>query len=125
MDVFNEKFQSVIEDEGVVSIVTWANENANVSNTWNSYLRVIEDGRILIPAAGMNKTEANIKLNNNVKITLGSKKVQGLWGPGTGFLLEGTAEFLYEGKEFDMMKSIFPFMNRVLSITVNKIRQTV
>lgn len=126
MSIFNDKFNEVIKHEGAVSIVTWSEENGvNVSNTWNSYLRVPTDGRLLIPAAGMKKTEKNVNLNNNVKLTLGTKEVQGLWGPGAGFLLEGTAEFIYEGKEYETMKELFPFMGRVLAVTVNKIKQTV
>ncbi len=124
-DILNEKFMEVVKHEGAVSIVTWSNIGVNVSNTWNSYLRIPSDGRILIPAAGMKKTEKNIELNKNVKVTLGSKEVKGLWGPGAGFLLEGEAEFIYEGEEFEFMKNIFPFMSRVLAINVNKITQTV
>lgn len=125
MNIFNEKFNEVISYEGAVSIVTWSAEHVNVSNTWNSYLRIPADGKLLIPAAGMNHTEKNVKLNKNVKLTLGSKEVQGLWGPGAGFLLEGTAEFVYEGPDYEMMKAAFPFMNRVLSVTVTSIKQTV
>ena len=124
-DIFNEKFMEVIKYEGAVSIVTWSNLGVNVSNTWNSYLRVPRDGRILIPAAGMKKTEKNIELNKNVKVTLGTKEVQGIWGPGAGFLLEGEAEFVYEGDDFELMKDTFPFMSRVLAININKITQTV
>ncbi len=125
MTVFNEKFHEVVSHEGPVAIVTWAEENVNVSNTWASYLRIPKDGRLLIPAAGMKKTEKNIGLNPNVKLTLGTKEVKGLWGPGAGFLLVGTAEFLYEGEEYEMMKEAFPFLSRVLVINVDKITQTV
>lgn len=124
-NIFTEKFMEVIKYEGAVSIVTWSNLGVNVSNTWNSYLRVPRDGRLLIPAAGMKKTERNVELNKEVKVTLGTKEVQGLWGPGAGFLLEGEAEFIYEGDEFELMKATFPFMSRVLAINVNKITQTV
>lgn len=43
---------------------------------------------------------------------------------GTGFLVEGTARFLESGPEFDMMKQKFPFLNRVLEITVKTAKQT-
>ena len=125
MSIFNEKFHEVVSHEGAVSIVTWAENDVNVSNTWNSYLRIPKDGRILVPAAGMKKTEKYIGLNPNVKLTLGTKEVQGLWGPGAGFLLVGTAEFVYDGEEYEMMKKAFPFLSRVLAINVDKITQTV
>ena len=60
MSIFNEKFFEVLKHEGVVSIVSWRNGEANIVNTWNSYL-VIKDDRILLPAAGMHSTEADFK----------------------------------------------------------------
>ena len=121
--MFTDKFFEVISYEGVVSIVTWTDEGADVSNTWNSYLNVKED-RILIPAAGMNKTQANIEKNPNVKLTVGSKEVMGKWAMGSGFLILGTAKFITSGEEFDSMKEKFPFLSRVLEITVSKVIQT-
>ena len=121
--MFTDKFFEVISHEGVVSIVTWTDEGADVSNTWNWYLNVKEN-RILIPAAGMNKTQANIEKNPNVKLTVGSKEVMGKWAMGSGFLILGTAKFITSGEEFDLMKEKFPFLSRVLEITVSKIIQT-
>ena len=43
---------------------------------------------------------------------------------GTGFLVEGTAKFLKEGADFDMMKEKFSFLTRVLEITVTSYKQT-
>ncbi|ALA95450.1 pyridoxamine 5'-phosphate oxidase family protein [Leptotrichia sp. oral taxon 212] len=121
--MFTDKFFEVISHEGVVSIVTWTDEGADVSNTWNSYLN-IKENRILIPAAGMNKTQANIEKNPNVKLTVGSKEVMGKWAMGSGFLILGTAKFITSGEEFDSMKEKFPFLSRVLEITVSKVIQT-
>jgi len=103
--MFTEKFFQVLNHEGVVSIVTCANNTAHVANTWNSYLIVVEENKILIPAAAMIKTEENINANPKVKLTLGSKDVMGYKYMGTGFLLEGTARFLKDGDNFKMMKS--------------------
>jgi predicted pyridoxine 5'-phosphate oxidase superfamily flavin-nucleotide-binding protein len=122
--MFTEKFFEVLNHEGVVSIVTCSNNEAHVCNTWNSYL-IIEDGnKILIPAAAMIKTEANINSNPKVKLTLGSREVMGYKYMGTGFLLEGTAKFLREGDSFKMMKEKYPFLTRVLEVTVNSCKQT-
>ena len=121
--MFTDKFFEVISHEGVVSIVTWTDEGADVSNIWNSYLN-IKENRILIPAAGMNKTQANIEKNPNVKLTVGSKEVMGKWAMGSGFLILGTAKFITSGEEFDSMKEKFPFLSRVLEITVSKVIQT-
>ncbi|MGL4947618.1 MAG: pyridoxamine 5'-phosphate oxidase family protein [Cetobacterium sp.] len=122
--MFNEKFLEVISKEGVVSIVTSGLEGAHVSNTWNSYLTIVENNKILIPAAAMIKTELNINTNNNVKITLGSHEVMGYRYMGTGFLVTGTAKFLKSGDHFDMMKNKYSFLTRVLEITVSSYKQT-
>ena len=122
--MFNEKFNEVLSHEGVVSIVSWSDEGGHVSNTWNSYIVLVDGNKILIPAAGMRKTEKNTVKNPNVKLTLGAKEVMGYKYPGTGFLVEGTAEFVKSGEQFDMMKEKFPFLSRVLEITVSSALQT-
>lgn len=122
--MFNEKFLEVISKEGVVSIVTTGADEAHVSNTWNSYLTIVEENKILIPAAAMIKTEKNIDFNNKIKLTLGSHEVMGYRYMGTGFLIEGTAKFLKSGEHFDMMKEKFSFLTRVLEITVTSYKQT-
>lgn len=121
--MLNEKFFEVVSHEGVVAIVSCGDNGAHVVNTWNSNL-VIEDNRILIPAAGMRKTQTNIEQNNKVKVTLGSREVMGYKYMGTGFLIEGTAKFIESGSKFDMMKQKFPFLSRVLEITVESTTQT-
>ena len=123
MSILSEKFYEVLSKEGVVSIMSWWVE-PHLVNTWNSYLVVTEDERILIPAYGFRKTEKNVEVNSTVKISLGSKEVVGYNDyQGTGFLLEGTAKYLESGKEFDQMKSKFSFLTRVLEITVEKAKQ--
>ncbi len=120
-----EKFMEVIKHEGVVSVVSWGEDEPHVVNTWNSYIVVTEDGRILIPVYGFRKTEKNVNINNQVKITLGSREVLGYKDyQGTGFLINGTARFMNSGPEFDMMKEKFSFPNRVLEVTVVSAKQT-
>ncbi len=123
--MLNQKLLEVISHEGVVAIVSCSNNEAHVVNTWHSFLSVTEDGRILIPAGGMRRTQKNIEANSKVKVTLGSKEVMGHQNPGTGFLIEGTAKFLVEGPDFDMVKNKFPFLSRVLEITVISAKQTI
>jgi hypothetical protein len=119
----SEKFFEVIKHEGVVSIVSWSIE-PHVVNTWNSYIVVTEDGRILIPAYGFRKTERNVKVNNRVKLTLGSKEVLGYKDyQGTGFVIEGTASYIESGAEYDLMKEKFSFLTRVFEVTVTSAKQ--
>lgn len=119
----SEKFLEVIRHEGVVSIVSWGIE-PHVVNTWNSYLVVTDDERILIPAYGFRKTEKNVNENSNVKLTLGSKEVLGYKDyQGTGFLINGVAKFISTGDEYDFMKKKFSFLTRVLEVTVDTAKQ--
>lgn len=122
--MLTEKFLEVLKNEGVVSIVSWGMDEPHVVNTWNSYLVVTSDERILIPAYAMRRTEKNVNINNKVKMTLGSKEVLGYKDyQGTGFVVEGTAKYLESGSEFDMMKEKFSFLTRVLEITVTSAKQ--
>ncbi|GAB6154919.1 Pyridoxamine 5'-phosphate oxidase [Desulfosporosinus sp. I2] len=122
--MLTEKFFDVLKKEGVVSIVSWGIDEPHVVNTWNSYLEVTSDERILIPAYAMRRTEKNVNQNNKVKIALGSKEVLGYKDyQGTGFVIEGTAKYLESGSEFDMMKEKFSFLTRVLEITVTSAKQ--
>ncbi len=124
--MLTEKFLDVLKKEGVVSIVSWGIDEPHVVNTWNSYLVVTSDERILIPAYAMRRTEKNINQNNKVKIALGSKEVLGYKDyQGTGFVIEGTAKYLESGSDFDMMKEKFSFLTRVLEITVTSAKQMI
>jgi len=123
MGKLSEKFLEVLKHEGVVSIMSWGIE-PHLVNTWNSYLVVTEDERILIPAYGFIKTQKNIDVNNKVIISLGSKEVLGYKDyPGTGFIIDGSARYFESGEEFDMMKNKFSFLTRVLEINVDNAKQ--
>ena len=123
--MLTDTFFEVIRHEGVVAIVSCANNEAHVVNTWNTYLHITDDERILLPAWAMRKTEKNITQNNQLLLTVGTKEVQGKMGAGTGFLVKGTARFVASGPEWEMMKDKFPFLTRVLEITVTSIKQTI
>ena len=68
--------------------------------------------------------QKDIEVNDKVKVTLGCRDVEGLIYKGPGFALEGTAKFLDSGVYFDEMKEKFPFLTRVLEITVTSSKQT-
>jgi hypothetical protein len=119
----SEKFHEVLQHEGIVTVVSWGIET-HVANTWNSYLVITKDDRVLIPAYGFRKTEKNIDVNPKVKLTLGSKDVLGYKDyPGTGFVIDGTARFINSGEEYDFMKQKYSWLTRVLEITVETAKQ--
>lgn len=120
-----EKLLEVLKKDGVIAIATLGPDGPHMVNTWNNYARVSEDGRLLVPAGYFHKTEANIAANDKVLVTLGSSKVEGLHGPGTGFLIKGTARFLSTGPELEAMKSRFAWARAVLAISIDSVTQTV
>ncbi len=122
--MLSEKLYDVLKNEGVVSIVSWGIDEPHVVNTWNSYIVVTSDERLLIPAYAMKRTEKNTLVNSKVKITLGSREVMGYNDyQGTGFIIEGTARYLESGDEYDMMKEKFAFLTRVLEVTPTLAKQ--
>ncbi len=123
--MFDERFMTVVKKEGVVAIVSCSDNEAHVVNTWNTYLEFPDEKRLLIPVYGMRKTQKKVEKNNNVLLTLGTKEIEGKMGPGTGYLLAGTAKFMKSGIEFDIIKKKFSWANRVLEVTVSSVKQTI
>ena len=123
--VLSDKFYEVVAHEGVVSIVSWNGKDApHITNTWNSYLVIKDDERILIPAAGLTSTKADVEHNDQVLVTLGAREVEGFNGyQGTGFKLEGTAKFYAEGADFEETKEKYPFAREVLVIRPSSAKQ--
>ncbi len=120
-----EKVLEIMKQDGVVAIATLGKDGPHMVNTWNSYLRATEDGRLLIPAGYMYRTEANVALNPEVLITLGSSKIKGLHGPGTGFLIKGKAAFVTSGPDFDVLKANFKWLRAAMVVTIESATQTI
>jgi hypothetical protein len=122
--MISETLLEVLKQDGVVAIATLGQDGPHMVNTWNSYIRISADGRLLIPAGYMHRTEANITFNPNVLITLGSSKVKGLHGPGAGFLIKGTATFVASGPDFELLKEKFEWLRATLAVTPDSVNQT-
>ena len=124
----NDKFRAVLAHEGVVTVLSWgATAEPHLVNTWNSYLEIVDGDRILIPAFGYRQTEKNVAVNPEGTAFCRFKEVEGYNGyEGYRFYRrEGTARFLSEGPEFDLMKKKLDFPNRVMEITVTKATQKI
>jgi predicted pyridoxine 5'-phosphate oxidase superfamily flavin-nucleotide-binding protein len=119
-----EKMMQVLKHEGVVAIATQGEDGPHLVNTWNSYIEINAEGDLLVPAGFMHATEANLAKNPKVLMTLGAREVQGNHGPGTGFLVEGTASFESSGAGFDAIKARFGWARAVLKIKPSSITQT-
>lgn len=114
----------LMKADGVVAIATLGEDGPHMVNTWNAYLTMSEEGRLLIPAGYMHQTEANVAYNPNVIITLASSKVKGLHGPGAGCLIKGKAAFMTSGPEFDLLKKRFQWMRAAVVVTIESAIQT-
>ncbi|UQZ89213.1 FMN-binding protein [Deltaproteobacteria bacterium Smac51] len=123
--MLTEKFLETLGKEGVAPIVTWSGGEPHLAATWNSYIHKTEDNKLLIPVMGMKTTQDNIAANNRVKMVIGSKEVLGNFGPGAGFLLEGTARFIRDGGELAMMRERFSWANCVMEVSVTEVTQTI
>jgi hypothetical protein len=119
-----EKLLEILKKDGIVAIATLGRDGPHLVNTWTSYVGISADGRLLIPAGYMHRTEANVAFNPDVLITLASSKVQGLHGAGAGFLVKGKAAFITSGPDFDLLKSKFNWLRATLAVTPDSITQT-
>ena len=122
--MLDKKIADILAREGVVAIVTCRENEPHVVNTWHSYVHITPDERLLIPAGGMSGTERDTAAGSKVLLALGSNQVEGLSGMGAGFCLEGTARFLRTGPDFDAMSARFPWLSRVLEVTVTVAKET-
>jgi len=123
--MFDENFLETLNKEGVAPIVTWNVGEPHLAATWNSYIHKTDDNKLFIPVMGMKTTQDNIAANDRVKMVIGSKEIMGKYGPGAGFLLEGKARILREGRELDMMRERFNWANCLIEVTVTQLTQTI
>ncbi|WP_461214559.1 pyridoxamine 5'-phosphate oxidase family protein [Lacticaseibacillus sp. GG6-2] len=120
----DEKFLAVLAHEGPVTIVSVNGNPAHVVNTWMSYV-TLSDNQLLIPAAGMHSVEQDMAKDNHLVLTFGSKEVIGTVGPGAGFHVHGTGEFIDHGPAFEQKKAQFPWVTRVLVVTIDEVQQKI
>ena len=123
--MFTELFLETLGKEGVAPLVTWTDAEPHLAATWNCYITIKDGQKLLVPILGMQTAQKNIAANNRVKMIIGSKEVAGMYGPGAGFLLEGTARFLHDGQDVTAIKERFPWAVCLMEVTVSKITQTV
>ena len=123
-DRIPEKLLDVVSHEGVAAILTHGGKEAHLVNTWNSYLTITDDGRILYPAGGMNTTERNLGKDSRVQMALGSREVEGMRGRGAGFLIRGTGSFLTSGPDFVTVKERFPWARAAVEVRIESVTQT-
>ncbi len=118
-----EKLPQILEHECVAAIATQGEDGPHLVNTWNTYVQ-IDGNTLLIPVGGMKQTEENLKRDDRVLMTLGSKHVEGLRGPGAGFLLTGRGTISTSGARYERVKARFDWARAVLEIDVMSAEET-
>ena len=120
----NELITQILQEEGSVAIVTRGKDGPHMVNTWNTYL-ILSKNTYLIPAGRMQQTEANLKEDNRVLMSFGSRAALGRSArPGAGVLITGTGVFEYEGANIDLVHERFPWARAALVITAEDTEQT-
>ena len=123
--MLNEKLLAILAHpvDNAVSMVTNGTDGAHLVNTWNSYIMVRPEDKLLIPAAGYNKTEKNLTARNEMILSIAHKEIEGYKAKGTGFIVKGSTRFINAGEDFDLMKERFPWIRAVLEVTVTSAKQ--
>ncbi len=114
--------REVIEKCEWVAIATAGPDGPHLAATWGDYVRAlgIEEDRIVVPAGGLRKTEANLKANPRVELLFASRGVQRPQGAGQGCLLSGTAQMQASGPLFDAVKAKFSWARAALVVQVER-----
>ncbi|MGI6466726.1 MAG: pyridoxamine 5'-phosphate oxidase family protein [Sphaerochaetaceae bacterium] len=110
--------------DSAAAIVTNNKEGAHVVNTWNSYIKVVDNKYLLIPVGRMNQTEKNLEEDKRVLLTISNREVMGLSYKGTGFLVEGEGSIVNNGPYYEIIKESFSWAKGVLVIEVREQQQT-
>jgi hypothetical protein len=123
--MLNEKLLAILSHpvDSAVSIVTSGDDGPHLVNTWNSYIEVTSNDKLLIPAAGFVKTERNLSTHNEAILSIANREVEGYKGIGTGFIVKGSTRFIKSGEDFDRMKKKFSWIRAVLEVTVTSAKQ--
>ncbi|QJW46059.1 FMN-binding protein [bacterium BFN5] len=123
--MLNEKLLAILSHpaDGAISMVTNGEDGPHLVNTWNSYITVTPEDKLLIPAAGYNKTEQNLASKNELLLSIASREIDGYRGKGTGFIVRGSTRFIKSGEAFDQMKAKFSWIRAVLEVTVTSAKQ--
>ncbi len=121
--MINDKIIEILKHEGPASFATNGTDGIHMAATWNSYIEVLDNNTLLVPAGHLTKTQRNIEAGSEVQMILASKDVAGLQGKGAGFLLKGKARFEDSGANFDKIKSRFNWARAVMVFNVKEVTE--
>lgn len=113
------------ERESAATIVTDSENGPHIANTWNSYIKLVSDKTLCIPAGGFIETEKNLNENGKIMLSISNPVIQGFEYPGTGVVVEGTGKIVCDGEMVVKCKEQFPWIRGVLVVTVDEVTQKI
>jgi len=121
MPTIEGEIRMVIDRSEWVAIATTGSDGPHLAATWGDYVRAlgIPDNVILIPAGGLQTTEANLAADPRIELLFASREVQGSRGRGQGCRLRGRGEFQASGPAADAVKACFPWARAALVVRVD------
>lgn len=119
----DNKVKEILSKEAPAAIVTSNGEGPHLVGTWNSFIQVMNDETLAIPAGGMSDTERNVRAGSEMQLLVGSREVQGKSGPGAGYRLTGKPSFETSGPNYDKIKSVHNWARGALVLKVNEVEQ--
>jgi len=120
MPTIEGEVRMVIDRSEWVAIATTGSDGPHLAATWGDYVRAlgVQDDVILIPAGGLQTTEANLAADPRIELLFASREVKGSRGGGQGCRLRGHGEFQASGPAADAVKARFPWARAALVVRV-------
>ncbi|OCL90141.1 FMN-binding protein [Aliarcobacter thereius] len=119
----NNKIESILNYEGVFSIVAKGNDFPHIVNTWNSFV-IFKDNNLFVPVGEMNKMEEILEKDNRVIVVIGTRELMGLHGMGMGIKIIGKAIISQDIKESEIIKDKYEWARAVMKIEIVEAYQT-
>ncbi len=118
--MIEQNVRAVIDAAEWVAIATVGPDGPHLAGTWGDYVRAlgVTADRVLIPAGGLRRTEANLTADPRIELLFASRQVQGASGPGRGALVRGRAEMQTAGAAMDAVKAMFPWARAALVVRI-------
>lgn len=123
--MFTEQLREVFRYQGPVAIVTISKDGPHLVGTWTSYLEIVDNKTLAIPAWKYLQTQKNIENGSPVRLLTGTKELEGTMGPGRGFRLTGQGRFESQGKVYEKVHSRFDWARAALVVTVDRVEQLI
>lgn len=123
--VLKDSVLEVLQHEGPVALVTNSDQGPHLVATWASYIEIVDDTQLAIPAGGYRQTEQNLEAGSPVQMLVASRDVKGSSGAGTGFRLTGHGAMVTEGDIYEQIHDCFNWARAALVINVDEIEQLI